>query len=201
MPGAVLALIILCIILCACWQGPGLCHLCSPRQPEPLCRWMRERLNLEGKEWGSWMVRTLATPSTNREPAELGGLPLATACLCSAQASPEKASHQQSSLSWVPSVLDCWSQETRPGCRHQLGGLGHLASPGGQCAAEPLDYCRPARSAPPSSGSGPCLQARSGGGRLRRAERRPRSLQSARPATVSGLWLPRVQNTLIHWAP
>lgn len=62
----------------------------------------------------------------------------------------------------VPSVLDCLSQEIRPGCHHQLGDLGHLASPWGQCAAEPLNYCRPERSGPPSSGSGLCLQARSG---------------------------------------
>lgn len=76
------------------------------------------------------------------------------------------AGFHQSALSQivnlVPSVLDCWSQETRPGCHHRRGDLGHLASPGGRCATEPLNYCHPERSAPLSSGSGLCLQARSG---------------------------------------
>lgn len=68
------------------------------------------------------------------------------------------------SVNRVPSVLDCSSQEIRPGCHHQLGDRGRLASPGGRCVTEPLSYCHPERSAPPSSGSGLCLRARSGGG-------------------------------------
>ena len=68
------------------------------------------------------------------------------------------------SVNCIPSVLDCSLQETRPGCHHQLGDRGRLVSPGGRCVTEPLNYCRPERSAPPSSGSGLCLRARSGGG-------------------------------------
>lgn len=89
----------------------------------------------------------------------------------------EEAGFHQSSLSHgvhlIPSVLDCWSQETRPGCHHPLGGQGHLASPRGLCATEPPNYCRLERSAPLSSGSGLCLQASQDEARLRRAESRP----------------------------
>lgn len=117
--------------------------------------------------------------------------------------------HQSSlnhSVNLVPSVLDCSSQETRPGCRHQLGDPGRLASPAGRCATEPLNYCRPERSAPPSSGSGLCLQARPGGGEAQKGWKQTSpGVYSARSATSqslsSGLWLPRNQDTVVHLAP